>query len=70
MIEPRSAWCDEPDPFCPPLTVYEAERGAIDTGLLDASGSKIYRRPLEGRIGFDLTPRRTAPPQKRRRAHG
>jgi len=59
----KSAWYDEPDPFCPPLTVYETAPEAIDTGLLDASGAKIYRRPLMGRIGFDLTPT----PQRKRR---
>jgi hypothetical protein len=55
-MKPRNAWCDEPDPFTPPLTVYETAPEAVDTGLLDASGAKIFRRPLASKIGFDLTP--------------
>lgn len=61
----RAAWCDEPDPFCPPLTVYETAPATVDTGLVDASGVRIFRRPLMSRIGFDLTPR--PQPQRQRR---
>lgn len=58
MRRTRTAWCDEPDPFCPPLTVYEAApEGPVDTGLLDARGTKIFRRQSPTRMGFDLTPR-------------
>lgn len=53
--KPRNAWSDEPDPFCPPLTVYEAPQEAVDTGLYDPSGTKIYRRPLAAQLGFDLS---------------
>jgi hypothetical protein len=67
--KPRAAWCDEPDAFCPPLTVYETAPETVDTGLLDAVGTKIFRRPIVGRIGFDLTPRPAQAP-KRRRIHG
>lgn len=63
MKKTKNAWCDEPDPFCPPLTVYETAPESVDTGLLDAHGTKIFRRPLVGRIGFDMTPR---PPRKQR----
>lgn len=59
----RNAWCDEPDAFCPPLTVYETAPATVDTGLVDASGTKIFRRPPVVRIGFDLTPK----PQPKRR---
>lgn len=52
----KAAWCDEPDPFLPALTVYELE-DATDTGLLDADGNKIVRR--RGPIGFDLNQRET-----------
>ena len=62
-MKPRNAWCDEPDPFTPQLTVYETGPESIDTGLLDASGNKIFRRQLAAKIGFDLTP---TPPRKRR----
>jgi hypothetical protein len=64
----KSAWCDEPDAFCPPLTVYETAPETVDTGLLDASGTKIFRRPLVGRIGFDMTPRSQSQRNRRTRA--
>lgn len=57
MKKTRSAWHDDPDPFCPPLTVYETAPETVDTGIVDAAGTKIFRRPLVGRIGFDLTPK-------------
>lgn len=62
MKKTKTAWCDEPDAFCPPLTVYETAPANIDTGLLDASGAKIFRRPLVNRIGFEM------PPKQRTRA--
>jgi hypothetical protein len=33
------------DPVLPELQVYEPEDGPVDTGLLDAHGVKLYRRP-------------------------
>lgn len=56
-MKPRSAWSDEPDPFCPPLTVYETAPESVDTGLVDASGTKIFRRQLATKVGFDLSAR-------------
>jgi hypothetical protein len=45
-------------PWFPDIRVFEEEQSAVDTGLLDGSGAKIYRRPMREPIGFDLTPRR------------
>lgn len=53
--KPRASWNDEPDPWCPQLTVYESEGGETDTGLLGPDGTKIMRRASRGPIGFDLT---------------
>lgn len=36
----------------PSCTVYEAEDAPIDTGLLDANGTPLYRLPERRRIGF------------------
>ena len=50
----RSAWNDEPEAWCPPLTVYEEAAEPVPTGLLDANGKKLFKRPLKGVLGFDL----------------
>lgn len=39
---PRADW---EEPVLPELQVYEPEDGPVDTGLLDAHGVKLYRRP-------------------------
>ena len=51
-------WRDDDEPFCPDLTVYESEPKPIDTGLLNASGTKIFRNPKTIVIGFDLRVRK------------
>jgi hypothetical protein len=35
-------------------TVHEAEQEPIDTGLLDAHGTKIFRIPSKNPVGFAL----------------
>jgi hypothetical protein len=47
-------WLDEDTPFVPNLTVYETAPEPVDTGLLDASGTKIFRTPQREPVGFDL----------------
>lgn len=37
--------------------VHESEPSPTETGLLDANGFPIYRRPKQHPLGFDLTPR-------------
>lgn len=36
----------------PELQVYEPEDAAVDTGLLDANGVKLYRMPTKIPFGF------------------
>ena len=36
------------------ITVYEEAPEAVDTGLLDASGAKLYRVPYRAPIGFKV----------------
>lgn len=50
----RNDWLDQDTPFLPSLTVYETTPEPVDTGLLNADGTKLYRRPETGRLGFDL----------------
>lgn len=50
-----TAFFDDERPWCPDLVVYEDAPEPIDTGILDASGTKIFRRPERRRIGFDLS---------------
>lgn len=51
------AWFDGDQPFTPALTVYEPTPAPIDTGLLDAAGTKIFRRQTPETIGFVLAPK-------------
>jgi hypothetical protein len=52
--KPLAAW-DEDRAWDPPITVYETVSEPVFTGVLDATGTKIFRRPIAGPIGFDLT---------------
>lgn len=54
-----AAWDGDDQPFCPPLTVYEAIAEPVDTGIVDGNGTKIFRRQRMGPIGFDLSPKPT-----------
>ena len=38
--------------FIPQMIVYEAHDDPKETGLLDASGTKLYRVPQKEKIGF------------------
>jgi len=49
------AWFDDDQPFLPGLVVYETAPETVDTGLLDAGGTKIFRRPRITPIGFDIS---------------
>lgn len=51
---PRAAYLDD-QPFVPVLTVYEDDSGPVDTGLLNADGTKIVRQRGRDPIGFDLS---------------
>lgn len=51
-------WFGDEQPFCPQLTVYETAPEPIDTGLVGADGTKLFRRSEPLSIGFDLTPRK------------
>lgn len=48
---PKASW-DEPEPHRPALTVYETEDQPISTGLLDATGTKLYRVRERIKMGF------------------
>lgn len=52
--KPRAQW-DDFERWSPPITIYETPPEAIDTGLLDASGTKIFRHTEISPIGFDLS---------------
>lgn len=53
MRKPRNSF-DDDQPWCPPLTVYEEAQEPIDTGIIDATGTKIFRRAERMPIGFHL----------------
>lgn len=48
---PKSHWSDDA-PLIRDITVYEAEDKPHDTGLLDASGTKLYRVEERIKMGF------------------
>lgn len=50
---PKNEWYDS-TPFVPDLRVFEDDNTPTETGLLDASGDKIFRQPKRLKIGFDL----------------
>jgi hypothetical protein len=39
----------------PSFTIHEGDDAPVDTGLLNAEGKKIFRRPQRQKLGFDLT---------------
>lgn len=48
---PKASW-EEHERHLPSLTVYETEERPIDTGLLDATGTKLYRVRDRIKMGF------------------
>ena len=52
--KPKLAWHDAV-PFVPALTIYETAIEPVDTGLIDGSGTKIFRTSRREPIGFDLS---------------
>lgn len=50
-IKPRAEW-GEDVPMLQHLTVYEADREPVDTGLLDHAGTPLYAVEDGPQIGF------------------
>lgn len=60
LARPPKLWRTEDGEFWaerPTLTVWESDPAPIDTGLLDASGTRLYRTPDRQPMGFRTGPR-------------
>lgn len=54
MKRTKNEWNDA-TPFLPNLQVFEEATAPVETGLLDATGAKLFKQPERIKIGFDLS---------------
>ena len=50
-VRASDSWEDQP-PIAAATTVYESEEGPIDTGLIDVTGTKLYRVKDRVKMGY------------------